>query len=112
MRNINIFIIVRGSTSELSFPIPEDFGEIQNMWATFEQNKEEVFTLELSDFTLEDNVLSYRLPQEKTLLFDEGICEMQVKFLLSDGSAPMTYPFDIIYIARAAKSEVIGGRTE
>lgn len=99
--------IVRGSTSELSFAVPEEVENIINMWVTFSQGNEKL-NLTLNDFTLEGNVFTHLLSQEETLLLDYGLCEVQIKFLTEDGHAPMSYPLIHIKVCKALKPEVIG----
>lgn len=97
--------IVRGSTSDISFPKPDL--DIVNMWVTFAQGEEKL-NLDLTAFTEEDGVYTHLLTQEETLQLDEGLCEIQVKFFTADGNAPITYPISHIRVGKALKPEVIG----
>lgn len=99
--------IVRGSTSDLSFAVPEGVENIVNMWVTFSQGEEKL-NLGITDFILDDGIYSHLLTQEETLLLDVGLCELQVKFLTADGNAPITYPLMHIRVCKALKPEVIG----
>lgn len=107
---INIPEIVRGSTSDLSFGVPDGVENIVNIWVTFSQGEEKL-NLEISDFDLEDGIFTHLLTQEETLMLDEGLCEMQVKFFTQDGHAPITYPLIHINVRKALRTEVIGDVT-
>ena len=79
--------MIRGTTPTHKFTLPNDASEYSNILITYRQNGDTTIEKRLSDLDVKDNIVSLRLTQEETFLFDEGTAFIQLKVLTTDGIA-------------------------
>ena len=79
----------RGTTPTHVFKdLPVSREDIAEIWISYAQNGKEVFTLGDTAATfISDNALEVTLDQEKTLSLSKGRVEIQMRILLTDGTA-------------------------
>lgn len=80
--------MIRGTTPLLKFILPFNVSIIQLVYITFSQKGNEVFTLETSNCTLSESIISAKLTQQQTLLFKHNTpVEIQIRILTKDEDA-------------------------
>ena len=81
----------RGTTPTILFSLPFDTSIIRNCEIYFSQNDSLLLTKELKDMVLSGTYLAVTLSQEESLLLDEEEkCEIQIRFMFTDGSVDST----------------------
>ena len=61
----------RGTTPEIELVFDFSLSGQTALYITFSQKDQEVFTVEMDNVTITDNVVKFRLTQEQTLMFDD-----------------------------------------
>ncbi len=80
--------IVQGTTPVFSFTLPFETAQVKSFFVTFRQGKETVAEKDLYDCEADEYVLSAKLSQEETFLFDPAMpVLMQVRLADENGSA-------------------------
>lgn len=80
--------MIQGSTPMHVFVLPFSTDMIDKVRISYEQKKKIVLTKEISDVSMIDNTIFYRLTQEETLLFDALIpVRIQLHVLTTGGEA-------------------------
>jgi hypothetical protein len=70
----------RGTTPELELEFDFSLSGQTELFITFAQNNHEVFTLEIGDLTIADNIAKVRLTQEQTLMLNaEDVVDIQAR---------------------------------
>lgn len=79
----------RGTTPTHVFTdLPVSREEISNLWICYSQNGKEVFSVNLVEtMFIADNALELTLSQMQTLSLEKGRAEIQMRILLTDGTA-------------------------
>ena len=96
-----------GSTPIHEFTIPFDVSFIKEFKVTYKQDGEVVLEKYLKDFEIKERVLSVRLTQEETFLFDENSnIQVQGRVLTTDNNA-LTSDIVIITAMRCLDREVL-----
>ena len=80
--------MIQGTTPTHRFTIPMDASDVQKVRVTYGQSHKVVLTKENEDCRVEGNVVSVKLSQEDTLLFDEfSPVQIQLRVLTTGGDA-------------------------
>ena len=96
-----------GSTPIHEFTIPFDASFVKEFKVTYKQDRKVVLEKYLKDFEIEGRVLSVRLTQEETFLFDEKLnIEVQGRVLTTENNA-LTSDIVIITAMRCLDREVL-----
>ena len=79
----------RGTTPTHVFTdLPAKRDEIESLWISYAQKGKEVFTLGKGAVNfISDNAIEVTLSQERTLSLSKGRVEIQMRLLLTDGTA-------------------------
>ena len=84
--------------------------DLTELWITYSQDNTEVLTKTLSDVTVAGDTITYSLTQAETLSLHEGLCQVQLRFLDSDGKAGGSGKRNV-WVASVSKGGVIEGST-
>ena len=75
-----------GTTPKHTFTFPFETDLIQELKITYSQNEKIILEKHLSDCEVDQNSVSYKLTQEETFLFADGInVELQARALTTSG---------------------------
>lgn len=81
-------ILIRGTTPTLAFKLPFQADLLTEAWITLAQNKCEILTKELSDCTVQDDIISVKLTQAETMMLcANDMTQIQIRALTEDGNA-------------------------
>lgn len=79
---------MRGTTPIHLFRLPFDASLIKSVKITYSHDKTPVLVKETEDCTLQSNIISVKLTQEETLLFENNwLVDIQLRVLLENGDA-------------------------
>ena len=82
---------IRGTTPTITFNLPFNVSDINNVEVYFAQNDELILQKNYDDCTLSGTTLIVPLTQEDTLKFDTDLkLQVQVRFVFTDGSVDAT----------------------
>ena len=76
-----------GTTPTHQFVLPLSVDEIKEVEITYCQKKKEVLKKKTEHCTLEGKTVSTTLSQEDTFAFQDGVIEIQIRILTTDGTA-------------------------
>jgi hypothetical protein len=63
----------RGTTPEIELVFDFDISGVNELFVTFAQNEQELFTINKDSITISENIAKFRLTQEQTLMLDDNI---------------------------------------
>lgn len=96
-----------GTTPTHTFTLPFSVNEIKSVRIIYAQGSKPLFVKEKGDCTLENNVITVKLTQEDTLLFDyKKRVEIQVRVLTTDDDSIIS-TIKSISVGRCLEKEVI-----
>ncbi len=80
--------MIRGTTPTLTFELPDDIADINEIWVTISQNSMVIINKTLAECELNDNLLTVRLTQEETLkLQGDCLAKIQLRVRTTSGDA-------------------------
>lgn len=105
----SVIKIARGSTFTCTLTLPEtyDLTDAQQVWVTFAQNDEELFTIDKENLTINANVVTVRLSEAQTLSFESGVARMQLRAKTADEECIVQEPITEIKILEILKDGAI-----
>ena len=96
-----------GSTPKHTFTLPFETDLIQELKITYSQNKKIILEKYLADCEVDKNSVSYKLTQEETFLFADGVhVECQVRVLKTTGDV-LASNIRIVTVERCLDREVL-----
>ena len=96
-----------GTTPKHTFILPFETDLIQELKITYSQNKKIILEKYLADCEVDKNSVSYKLTQEETFLFAEGVnIELQARVLTMSGEA-LASNIRIVTAERCLDGEVL-----
>lgn len=99
--------MIRGSTPTHIFTLPFDMGDADKVKIIYAQDDNILLTKERNACKIESNVVSVKLSQEETLLFD---CKKQVQIqirVLTAGEDSLVSDIIHVSVAKCLESEVM-----
>ena len=96
-----------GTTPQHTFTFPFETDLIQELKITYSQNKKIILEKYLADCEVDKNSVSYKLTQEETFLFADGVhVECQVRALKTTGDV-LASNIRIVTVERCLDREVL-----
>ena len=96
-----------GTTPKHTFTFPFETDLIQELKITYSQNKKIILEKHLADCEVDKNSVSYKLTQEETFLFADGVhVECQVRVLTTKGDV-LASNIRIVTVERCLDREVL-----
>lgn len=106
---LDVHNISRGTTHTLTLTLPPEYDltNCESLYLTFAQNDKELFSLTKDDVDINLNVIIAKLSQERTLEFNTGRAEMQLRAKLNNGDVITQQPPTKLCIGKIYKDGVI-----
>lgn len=97
----------KGTTPTHSFEVPLDTSLIKEVKITYSQRDKEILVKRTGDCTIGEGVISTRLSQEDTFLFDGNVtATIQLRVLTTGGDALMAEPI-MMAVGKCLDDEVL-----